>query len=153
MIKYHILPIMPTFEAIVLPKSGDYKIESVFEVSAEERNKTILSWEREKDEVIYLQFPRGNYLRDGDYIQITDLSLILQIVPKLELVVTVTADNQENLIRAAYHLGNRHVPLEINFSYLRFHPDPVIEAMLDNMGVKTSTELVPFYPEMGAYHH
>ncbi len=144
---------MPTYSAVVLPQSASYVKDGILEVSAEDRARTIINWEKTKGELIPLQFPRGNHLRAGDYIQITELSLILQVVAKAEQVLTITAADSKALLRAAYHLGNRHVPLEINSSWLRLHPDPVIEKMLLDMDVTITPEIVPFMPESGAYQH
>jgi urease accessory protein len=70
-----------------------------------------------------------------------------------EPVITVKANTELELIRAAYHLGNRHVPLEITSTYLRLSPDSVLESMLVKMGLEILEEIAPFYPEKGAYGH
>ena len=61
------------------------------------------------------------------------------------------------LLQAAYHLGNRHVALELNTSELRLLEDPVLEAMLRQRGLKVDHVVAPFQPEAGAYsaaaHH
>ncbi|NKB17740.1 MAG: urease accessory protein UreE, partial [Pseudanabaena sp. CRU_2_10] len=59
------------------------------------------------------------------------------------------------LLRAAYHLGNRHIPLEITLDYLRLEPDSVLADMLLRMGLHVIEEVLPFQPEAGAYtaHH
>jgi urease accessory protein len=68
-------------------------------------------------------------------------------------VLTVTSQKPVDLLRASYHLGNRHVPLEVSPNYLRLSPDPVLQAMLEQMGVQVQEEVVPFQPETGAYSH
>ena len=75
------------------------------------------------------------------------------IQARSEPVVTVTAQYPLQLAKAAYHLGNRHVSLEITNNYLRFSPDHVIESMLIQMGFNLTQELAPFSPEIGAYKH
>lgn len=57
------------------------------------------------------------------------------------------------LLRAAYHLGNRHVPLEIGATYLRLSPDPVLRTMLEQLGMNVLEAVLPFQPELGAYGH
>jgi urease accessory protein len=91
-------------------------------------------------------------LQDGDLLQ-AQTGEILQIVAKPEPVLTVTAKHPRHLLRAAYHLGNRHVPLEIAPTYLRLSPDPVLQHMLEQLGVAITEEMTPFYPEKGAYGH
>lgn len=77
----------------------------------------------------------------------------VQVVAKPEPVLTVTADSPLALLQAAYHLGNRHVALEITPHYLRLAPDPVLQAMLRQLGVTVHAEIAPFLPIGGAYHH
>ncbi|TAE46900.1 MAG: urease accessory protein UreE, partial [Oscillatoriales cyanobacterium] len=57
------------------------------------------------------------------------------------------------LMRAAYHLGNRHVALEVADNYLRLSRDSVLQGMLEKMGLEVIEEIVPFQPEIGAYAH
>ncbi len=78
---------------------------------------------------------------------------MIRIAAKPEPVLTVTAQKPIDLLRASYHLGNRHVPLEVAPSYLRLSPDPVLQIMLEQLGVKVREEVVPFQPEVGAYGH
>ncbi len=82
-----------------------------------------------------------------------DVGPAVQVVAKPEPVLTVTADSLLALLQAAYHLGNRHVPLEITSQYLRLAPDPVLQAMLMHLGVTVRSELAPFLPTGGVYYH
>lgn len=77
----------------------------------------------------------------------------VQVVARPEPVLTVTAASPLALLQATYHLGNRHVPLEITPHYLRLTPDPVLQAMLMQLGVTVHSEIAPFLPIGGAYHH
>lgn len=64
----------------------------------------------------------------------------------------VTADRPLALLKAAYHLGNRHVPLEVTAQVLKLTPDPVLREMLAHLeGVRVVEAVEPFYPELGAY--
>lgn len=101
---------------------------------------------------ICLRLPRGTLLRDGDGLQATT-GEILQITAKPEPVFTITAPDPLSLLQTAYHLGNRHVALEIAPTYLRLSPDPVLETLLLQLGVTITQETVPFHPEAGAYYH
>jgi urease accessory protein len=78
-------------------------------------------------------------------------SPLVRVIAKPEPVITVTAQTDLELLRAAYHLGNRHVPLEITPKYLRLSPDTVLQDMLEHLGLQTEAEIAPFQPEMGAY--
>jgi urease accessory protein len=79
--------------------------------------------------------------------------VVVRIVAKPETVITVTSQTPVDLLRASYHLGNRHVPLEVAPHYLRLSPDPVLQAMLEQLGVELKEEVLPFQPESGAYGH
>lgn len=68
-----------------------------------------------------------------------------------QALIEVTADNGFDLMKGAYHLGNRHVPLMITTKALYFEPDHVLEAMLNQLGLHTQAVQAPFEPETGAY--
>ncbi len=110
---------------------------------------------------IYLELPRGTILRHGDCLIGEDHNQVLRIVAKPEQVLTIRASTVAQpsdsvplkLLQAAYHLGNRHVDLEVGPDYLRLAPDPVLEAMLHQLGLTLTAETVPFQPESGAYGH
>ena len=57
------------------------------------------------------------------------------------------------LTRASYHLGNRHVPLEVKENYLRYQYDHVLNEMIEQMHLTVTRESAPFEPESGAYSH
>jgi len=97
--------------------------------------------------------PRGGAVRGGDVLVAEDGSLIA-IKAKAEplLAVTVGAHGAPlDLLRAAYHLGNRHVPLEVTPTRLQLEPDHVLAEMLQRMGLVVETVEAPFEPESGAY--
>ena len=77
---------------------------------------------------------------------------IVRVAAKPEPVMTATARTSLELLRAAYHLGNRHVPLEVAVEYLRLSTDSVLKSMLVQMGLQVTEALLPFQPEAGAYH-
>ena len=120
-------------------------------LSAEERTRSRYRFDVNGQSLL-LRLPRGTILHDGDLIQ-SETGEIVKIVAKPELVMTATAKSSLDLLRAAYHLGNRHVPLELTPAYLRFCADPVLKQMLHQLGVEVSEETVPFHPEAGAYGH
>ncbi|TVQ64497.1 MAG: urease accessory protein UreE [Spirulina sp. DLM2.Bin59] len=101
---------------------------------------------------VILCLPRGTVLQDGDWLT-GERGEWAQVVAEPEPVLTVTAAHPQALLRAAYHLGNRHVALEVTATYLRLSPDPVLQGMLLQLGVTVVEEICPFRPEAGAYHH
>ena len=98
--------------------------------------------------------PRGQVVRGGDVLVAEDGSLIKVIAtPQPVMVVRAGAEHGSpfDLLRAAYHLGNRHVPLDLQPERLQFEPDHVLADMLRQMHLIVSEELAPFEPESGAY--
>jgi urease accessory protein len=98
--------------------------------------------------------PRGTAVRGGDVLVSEDGSLIRVIAaPQAVLVVRACAEHGSpfDLLRAAYHLGNRHVQLELQPDHLQFEPDHVLADMLRQMHLIVTEAQAPFEPEAGAY--
>jgi urease accessory protein len=98
--------------------------------------------------------PRGTVARGGDVLVAHDGSLI-KVWAAPQAVLKITACPQHgtpfDLIRAAYHLGNRHVPIELKPDHLKIEPDHVLMEMLRAMHLTVSEVNEPFEPENGAY--
>ncbi|WP_324282649.1 urease accessory protein UreE [Cyanobacterium aponinum UTEX 3221] len=147
---------------IILTKKSKFflrnKVNLEIYLTAEERTKVkqkirVDTISENENKYIKLNLERGNVLMEGDILTNDDESFFVEIKAKSEPVITVKASNTLDLLKAAYHLGNRHVSLEINSDYLRFSPDHVLESMLSKLGVSFCQETAPFYPELGAYKH
>lgn len=136
-----------------LSTAVDAAVSFTLSLTAQERTRTRHRFETPDGQDLYLRLPRGTVLHDGDLLQSEHRDVIIRIVAKPEPVLTVTSQTPINLLRASYHLGNRHVPLEVAPDYLRLSPDPVLQAMLEQLGVEVEEEVVPFQPEVGAYAH
>lgn len=123
-------------------------------LTAEERARARHRFTTEEGEAVQLVLPRGTMLRDGDLLRAQDGRLV-RVRARPEPVLTTRAADRQLLLRAAYHLGNRHVALEVGADYLRLSPDPVLAHMLEQMGLAVVAETAPFEPEAGAYggHH
>ena len=98
--------------------------------------------------------PRGMVARGGDVLVAEDGSLI-RVIAALQplLVITHCAGHGTpfDLLRAAYHLGNRHVTIELKPDHLKIEPDPVLAAMLRAMHLIVNEQTTAFEPEAGAY--
>ena len=98
--------------------------------------------------------PRGSVLRGGDMLVAEDGSLV-RVIAAPQAVLRVTACPEHggpiDLLRAAYHLGNRHVALEVKADHLQLEPDPVLAQMLRAMHLIVREVQAPFEPESGAY--
>ena len=97
---------------------------------------------------------RGTVVRGGDVLVAEDGSLVRVIAaPQSVLRITHCAQHGTpfDLVRAAYHLGNRHVPMELKPDHLKIEPDPVLADLLDAMHLIVHAESSAFEPEGGAY--
>jgi urease accessory protein len=98
--------------------------------------------------------PRGTVVRGGDVLVAEDGSLIrVDAAPQSVLRITACAEHGSpfDLTRAAYHLGNRHVPIELKPDHLKIEPDHVLADMLRSMHMTVVAVSEPFEPESGAY--
>jgi urease accessory protein len=98
--------------------------------------------------------PRGSVVRGGDVLVAEDGSLV-RVLAAHQPVLAVRHCRQHgspfDLLRAAYHLGNRHVQLELQAEHLKLEPDHVLAALLKQMHLIVSEEQAAFEPEAGAY--
>ncbi len=116
----------------------------------ERRQKSRLRTRLESGAEVGLFLERGTILRDGDFLQ-SEYGLLVRVVAAGEQVYLVRCATPLQLSRAAYHLGNRHVPLEIGEGWLKLKRDPVLRDMLLGLGATVSDAELPFDPEAGAY--
>lgn len=135
-----------------LSNHSDIATNFTLSLTAEERLRSRHHFHTDEGQGINLNLKRGTVLGHGDLLQ-AESGAIVQILAKPEPVMTVKANTALDLLRAAYHLGNRHVPLEVRDGYLRLSPDSVLRDMLQQMGLQVTEEVLPFQPEMGAYGH
>jgi urease accessory protein len=97
-----------------------------------------------------LFLPRGLTLRNGDLLQ-SDDGLVVRIEAAPEPVSTVRSHDALALARVCYHLGNRHVPLQVEAGWVRYLHDHVLDDMVRGLGLEVIFEQAPFEPEAGAY--
>jgi urease accessory protein len=98
-----------------------------------------------------LLLPRGTVLRDGDRLRAAN-GLIIAVQAASESVSTARSDDVTRFARVCYHLGNRHMPLQIGAGWLRYLADHVLDKMVEELGLTVVHEQAPFEPEAGAYH-
>jgi urease accessory protein len=120
----------------------------------DERVKSRLAAMSIAGEAVAILLPRGSVMRGGAVLAGDDDALaIVEAAP--QAVTRVTADSPLVLLRAVYHLANRHVPAQLARDHVLIERDPVLEAMLAAVGARTEHIDAPFDPEGGAYreHH
>lgn len=97
-----------------------------------------------------LFLPRGTVLRGGDLLALED-GRVVEVLAAAERVSTVRTSDLRKLAQAAYHLGNRHVPLEVGDGYVRYLHDHVLDDLVRGLGLAVTAESAAFEPEHGAY--
>jgi len=102
---------------------------------------------------IVLQLPRKGKLNDGDILSTNDSNYYVEIIAKTENLIEISSNSKIELLKTAYHLGNRHVELEIEEDILLTKSDYVIENMLKNFNVDIVNTQKKFFPEKGAHSH
>ncbi len=116
------------------------------------RQKARLQTKLDNGQEAGLFLPRGIILRNGNKVE-AQSGEVIKIISANEDVSTVTTSDTLLLIRATYHLGNRHVPLEVTKKYLRYQYDHVLNEMIEQLHLTVTRESAPFEPESGAYSH
>ena len=105
------------------------------------------------DKEIILQLPREGKLNDGDILSTNESNFYIEIIAKTENLIEISSNSKIELIKTAYHLGNRHVEVEIEEDILLTKSDYVIENMVKNFNVDIVNTKKKFFPERGAHSH
>jgi len=128
--------------------------DTVLKLPFEKRQKSRLKVFLEDGREAGLFLPRGDILRGGDFLLAEDNSII-EVQADQETVSQVESHDPLLLARACYHLGNRHVALQIEKTQLRYLHDHVLDEMVQQLGLEVSVVQASFEPESGAYggHH
>ena len=105
------------------------------------------------DQEIILQLPIKGKLNDGDILLTNQSSFYVEIIAKTEDLIEISSSSKIELVKTAYHLGNRHVEVEIEEDILLTKGDYVIENMLKNFDVEVKNIMKKFFPETGAHNH
>jgi urease accessory protein len=114
------------------------------------RRRVVLTGER--GTTFLLDLPQVTALHDGDGLLLDDGAMV-RIVGRPETLIEIAATDAHELARLAWHIGNRHVDVQIVGDRLRIRRDHVIEDMLRGLGARLSPIEAPFDPEHGAYQH
>mgnify|MGYP003136458024 CR=1 FL=1 len=138
-------------EIIATPLTDAEKASSLiltlpFEMRQKSRFRAVLDDGTE----VGLFLNRGQVMRSGDYLRAED-GQIFRVEAADETVSTVRHEDMFEIARCAYHLGNRHVALQVGRGWLRYLHDHVLDEMVIGLGVEVVIEAAPFEPEGGAY--
>jgi urease accessory protein len=126
-----------------------------FELREKSRQRATLT----SGEEVALFTVRGTVLRDGDLLRGDD-GRVVKLVAASEQTYRIECSDSRDLLRCAFHLGNRHTQAQVGINsgngFLRIRRDPVLKDMLAGLGASVIEEQAPFEPEAGAYgggHH
>lgn len=121
-------------------------------LAADDRHRRRLVMTGEAGTRFLLDLPQAAMLRDGDGLVLDDGSIV-RVVGKPERLVEIAAASEAARLAIAWHLGNRHVEVQVAGDKLRIRRDHVLEAMLIGLGAELTPIEAAFDPEPGAYAH
>ena len=137
-------------EFIEKVKSSE-NVDGSVTLDLQQRVKSRLKTRSDSGDDIGIFTERGTILEDGDLIR--DLEgYVLEVVAASETLSSIYSDDPLLLARACYHLGNRHVELQIKNTSIHYRHDHVLDDMIKSFGLDVVIESLPFQPENGAYH-
>jgi urease accessory protein len=131
------------------------KVAATLVLPFERRQKCRFRAALSSGEEVGVMLTRGTVLRGGDLLVASD-GRVVEVVAAPEQVLHVECASPTELARAAYHLGNRHVAVQVGDGWLRLCADHVLEDMLKGLGARVTHAEASFEPEAGAYgggHH
>jgi urease accessory protein len=128
----------------------DDRAVSAVTLDFEMRHRRRIRLTLDDGEMILLNLPKAVVMSDGDGLQLEDGRWV-RVQASKERLVEIRHPDPDQLVRLAWHLGNRHLPTDICGLLLRIRPDHVIEAMLRGMGADLKTVEASFQPVGGAY--
>ncbi|HVZ72329.1 MAG TPA: urease accessory protein UreE [Polyangia bacterium] len=137
-------------EKVEAPRGGSSLPTLTLTLDARRRSRLLARLDDGREAAIRL--PRGASLRDGDVLRGDDGELVRVRAAPEALSVARTTDSML-LLRGAYHLGNRHVPVQLGDGWLAYEHDHVLDDMVRGLGLTVEPRTAPFEPEGGAFQH
>jgi urease accessory protein len=119
-------------------------------LDAVERHRRRITLTGEGGTIFLLDLPQATALRDGDGLVLDDGSVV-RVAGKPEPLIEISAASPQELARIAWHIGNRHIDVQVVGDKLRIRRDHVLEVMLRGLGARLMPVEAPFDPEQGAY--
>lgn len=129
---------------------ADATASDVLVLNYDDRKRSRLRARTQSGREVAIALSRGSALHDGDLLVAQDGGVLL-VRAAPEQVSEVQCEEPVLLARAAYHLGNRHVPLQIGPGFLRYQHDHVLDDMVRRLGLEVGVARAAFEPEGGAY--
>lgn len=127
-------------------------VDDGIELSHEQREKGRIKAESNSGKEVRIFLERGKPLAVNEVLS-SQCGKKIRVLGQVEEVTRATCDEWETFSKACYHLGNRHVKIQVGEKWLRILPDHVLEDMLKLLGLTLEKEQAVFEPESGAYNH
>jgi urease accessory protein len=125
--------------------------EGCLTLSFEDRRKSRLRACLDDGREAAILLPRGTQLRDGEYLLDDAAKVAVCVKAAMETLSVVRTADLHLLVRAAYHLGNRHVPVQLGQGWLAYRHDHVLDGLVCALGLTIACEEGRFEPEAGGY--
>ena len=135
----------------ILDAAPDAPALTTLTLAFDARNKSRQRVVLDNGDAAALMLARGSVLHAGDWLANADGTYFVRVCAADETLSTVACADRTLLNRACYHLGNRHVPLQIFADRLYYRHDYVLDDMIVGLGLSVTVEQAPFQPEPGAY--
>jgi len=136
---------------VAIKQPGSFAVSDRVVLDADERQRRRIVLTGEKGTRLLLDFAKPMILRDGDGLVLEDGSVV-QVAGRVELLVEVSATAPADVVRLAWHIGNRHTDIQFTDQSFRIRHDHVLEEMLKGLGATTREVEAPFDPEPAAPH-
>jgi len=136
---------------VAIKQPGSFAVSDRVVLDADERQRRRIVLTGEKGTRLLLDFAKPMILRDGVGLVLEDGSVV-QVAGRVELLVEVSATAPADVVRLAWHIGNRHTDIQFTDQSFRIRRDHVLEEMLKGLGATTREVEAPFDPEPAAPH-
>ncbi len=142
-----------TMRAEIIQKHGTWDPSTAVDtvlIDFDRRHRRRILLPTESGAEVLIDLPQAVHLRDGDGLVLTDGSVV-RVRAKPEPLLEIHAHDEGELVRIAWHLGNRHLPVQLLGDRIRIRADHVIGDMIEGLGGHVDEIEAPFDPEAGAY--
>ena len=102
---------------------------------------------------LLLQLPREGKINDGDMFRTNQENIFIHVIAKKEKLFQISTCTSIDMLKVSYHLGNRHISMEINDNYVFIKEDYIMRNLLKNLGAEIKLVHKKFFPENGAFLH
>ena len=102
---------------------------------------------------LILQLPREGKINDGDIFRTNQENIFIHVIAKKEKLFQISTSKSIDMLKVSYHLGNRHIAMEINDNYVFIKEDYVMRNLLEKLGAEIKLVHKKFFPEDGAFLH